>query len=113
MVFPINADGESGIQAKDVSCALSVAQKEMEAFFEQQRQRNVPYGISGNRDIKYALPSHKVNQIDGVRSNYPPHNTMQRGEEDFAPSTEFQGENQPVFTQVNVRDEGNCVYLMK
>ncbi|KAI3468064.1 hypothetical protein Pfo_024727 [Paulownia fortunei] len=110
-------DGESGIQAKDVSCAFSVVQRElelpqsscatgkgsnqvyMETFYEQQHQRNVPYGNSGNRDVKSALPSQKVNQIDGVRGRYPRHNDMQRGPEDFAPSADFQGENQPVIRQ--------------
>ncbi|KAL8063134.1 hypothetical protein ABFX02_01G007900 [Erythranthe guttata] len=90
-------DGESGIQAKDVSCALTVAQRELElpqstcgtgngynrlyiqAPYEQQYQRNVPYGNSDNRDIKSFV----------------------------APSADFQGENQPVFTQANVHDEAD------
>ncbi|KAL0330503.1 UNVERIFIED_CONTAM: hypothetical protein Sradi_5037000 [Sesamum radiatum] len=72
-------DGESGIHGKDVSCAFTVVPRElelpqsscatgkgsnqvfMEAFYEQQHQRNAPYGNPGNRGIS-ALPSEKANQ---------------------------------------------------
>ncbi|KAL6534050.1 hypothetical protein OROHE_013883 [Orobanche hederae] len=115
-------DGESGIQARDFSCALSVVQKEQElpqsssatgkgpnqvlmvALSEQQRQRNVQCGTSGNRDIKAALPFQKVNQLDGI-SSHPRHNDMQRGPGDAAPSADFQGENQPVIPPANVHYE--------
>lgn len=128
--FSVNADGESGIQDKDVSCALTVVRRElelpqsscatgkgsnqvfMEAFYEQQHQRNVPYGSSGNRDINSALPSQRVNQVDGVRGMYPRHNDMQRESEDFAQSAGFQGENQPVLPQAKVHDEGTCLCSM-
>lgn len=97
-------DGESGIQVKDVSCALTVAQGELEApqsscatgkgsnqvlveaLYEQQHKRNMPYGNLGSRDFD---PSCKANQL------YPhPH-------EDFAQSTDFQGENQPVLPEAH------------
>ncbi|KAL6502051.1 hypothetical protein OROGR_027184 [Orobanche gracilis] len=115
-------DGESGIQAWDFSCALSVVQKEQElpqsspatgkgpnqvlmlALSEQQSQRNVQCGTSGNRDIKAALPFQKVNQLDGI-SIHPRHNDMPRGPGDAAQSADFQGENQPVIPPANVHYE--------
>ncbi|KAK6140720.1 hypothetical protein DH2020_025538 [Rehmannia glutinosa] len=114
-------DGESGIQAKDFSCAFSVVQKELElpqsscatgkgSNQVEQHRRNVPYGTSGNRDIKAAHASHKVNQIDVIRGRYPRHIDMPRGPEDFAPSADFQGENQPVMPPANVHDEGNGAF---
>ncbi|KAL2237232.1 UNVERIFIED_CONTAM: hypothetical protein Sindi_0914900 [Sesamum indicum] len=63
-------DGESGIHGKDVSCAFTVVPRELElpqsscatgkgsnqvfieAFYEQQHQRNVPYGNPGNRGFQ-------------------------------------------------------------
>ncbi|XP_057799675.1 E3 ubiquitin ligase PQT3-like isoform X3 [Salvia miltiorrhiza] len=87
-------DGESGIQANDVSCAITVAQRELEvpqsscatgkgsnqvlteALYEQ-RHRNVPYGNTGSRDF-----------------------------EDFAQST-FQGENQPVHLEAKSQGEAD------
>ncbi|KAL0394226.1 UNVERIFIED_CONTAM: hypothetical protein Slati_4388800 [Sesamum latifolium] len=63
-------DGESGIHGKDVSCAFTVVPRElelpqsscatgkgsnqvfMEAFYEQQHQRNVPYGNPSNRGFQ-------------------------------------------------------------
>ncbi|KAL3655789.1 hypothetical protein CASFOL_000185 [Castilleja foliolosa] len=115
-------DGESGIQAKDFSCALSVVQKDLkfiqsscatgkgsnpvhtEAFYNQQRQRNVPFGTSDNRDIKSNFPPLKVNQVDNM-SGYPHINNMQRRPGDLEPSADFQGENQPVIPLANVHYE--------
>lgn len=104
ILSPVNVDGESGIQVKDVSCALTVAQRELEApqsscatgkgsnqvlveaSYEQQHKRFTPYGNLGSRDFD---PSCKANQL------YPhPH-------EDFAQSTDFQGENQPAFPEAH------------
>ncbi|KAH6826300.1 hypothetical protein C2S53_012261 [Perilla frutescens var. hirtella] len=104
-------DGESGIQVKDVSCAVTVAQRElevpqsscatgkgsnqvlMEALYEQQHQRNMPYG---SRD-----------QLDGVRGTSPHHNDMLRESEDFAQSSDFQGENQPVLPEAKCHGEAD------
>lgn len=107
ILSPVNVDGESGIQVKDVSCALTVVQRELEApqsscatgkgsnqvlVEEQQHKRNMPYGNLGSRDFD---PSCKANQL------YPhPH-------EDFAQSTDFQGENQPVLPEAH--GEGTCL----
>ncbi|CAA0841924.1 DWNN domain- a CCHC-type zinc finger [Striga hermonthica] len=117
-------DGESGIEARDFSCAPSVVQKELElpqsssatgkgsnqvykeAFFEQQCQRNVPVCASGIREVKSAVPSQKVNQIDDM-SGYYCHDGMRSEPEDFVPSADFQGENQPVIPLTNVHDEAD------
>ncbi|GER35381.1 RING/U-box superfamily protein [Striga asiatica] len=117
-------DGESGIQAREFSCAPSVVQRELEfpqsssatgkgsnqvykdTFFEQQHQRNVPFGTSVSKDIKPAFPSQKVNQTDGL-SGYPRHTDMRSGPEDFAMSADFQGENQPVIPLANVHFEAD------
>ncbi|KAL3650725.1 hypothetical protein CASFOL_007128 [Castilleja foliolosa] len=115
-------DGESGIQAKEFSCAPSVVQKELEfpqsyyatgkgsnlvhteAFYDQQVQRKFPFGTTGNRDRKSAFPPQKVNQVDNM-SGYPRHNNMQRRPGDHEPSADFQGENQPVIPLANVHNE--------
>ncbi|GER51652.1 RING/U-box superfamily protein [Striga asiatica] len=108
-------DGESGIQARDFSCAPSVVQTATgkgsnqvykELFFEQQCQRNVRVRAPGSREVKSALPSQKANQIDDM-SGYYCHDGMRSGPEDFVPSADFQGENQPVIPPTNVHYEAD------
>lgn len=108
-------DGESGIQANDISCALTVAQREpevpqsscatgigsnqvlTEASFEQ-RQRNVPYG--------------NAVRLDAIRGTHPYHIDMLRESEDYAQSTDFQGENQPILLEAKSHGEGTCLCSM-
>ncbi|KAL3844282.1 hypothetical protein ACJIZ3_001685 [Penstemon smallii] len=115
-------DGESAIQAKDVSCALTVVQRELEmpqsscatgkgsnqvmteSYYDHPHQRNVPSGNTGDRNIKSVFPSQKLKEMEALNGGYP----YQRGSEDLTPSTGFQGENQPVvLPQTNVHGEAD------
>lgn len=115
VTFLVNVDGESGIQANDVSCALTVAGRVLEtpqsssATGKGSNQVLMPYGNPGSR------ASDPANQLLAARGTYPHDNDMQRDSEDFAQSTDFQGENQPVLPEVKSHGEGTCrcsmVYL--
>ncbi|KAL8501860.1 hypothetical protein ACS0TY_021103 [Phlomoides rotata] len=116
-------DGESGIQAKDFSCVLSVVQRgyelpqsscatgkgsnqvSTEPVYDQRHWRSMAYWDSGNKDLNSGLQSRKANQLDNARGMHPHHNGI-RETEDFAQSADFQGENQPVLPQSRVHDEG-------
>lgn len=127
-IFPpsVNADGESGIQAKDVSCVLTVAQREhelpqsscatgkgsnqvtMEPLYDQRHWRSTAYWDSCNRDLNSGLQSQKANQLDNARGMRPHQNDI-RETEDFAQSADFQGENLPFLPQAKVHVEGTCL----
>ncbi|KAM7510750.1 hypothetical protein LguiB_009625 [Lonicera macranthoides] len=95
-------DGESGIQALDFSCAVTIGQKEfdlphsssatekgsnqiMGGFFPESRIRK--NASLESKALKLASSSHKVKQIDGE---------IQSGPQDLASVSDFQGENQPL-----------------
>lgn len=115
VTYPVNVDGESGIQANDVSCNITVARRVVEApqsssaTGKGSNQVPTPYGKPGSRAFD---PSWKANQLDAVRGIYPHDNDMQRDAEDFAQSTEFQGENQPALPEVKSHGEGTCLCAM-
>ncbi|KAA8546216.1 hypothetical protein F0562_003045 [Nyssa sinensis] len=84
-------DGESGIQAKDVSCAVTIP----------QREPDLPLSPSATEK-----GSNQVKQIDGERVGYAHHADPLSGPEDLADVPDFQGENQPVdFPQARVPEE--------
>lgn len=114
--FPANVDGESGIHANDVSCTITVARRVVEApqsssaTGKGSNQVPTPCGNPGSRTFD---PSGKTNRLDAaVRGTYPYDNDIQRECEDFAQSTEFQGENQPALPDVKSHGEGTYLSLL-
>ncbi|KAK3023350.1 hypothetical protein RJ639_042748 [Escallonia herrerae] len=120
-------DGESGIQAKDVSCAVTIFRKEPnvplsssatgkgsnqiigESYYESRKYAS--FERSGNsgtgKSLKSAPSSKKTNQIDREKSGYAHHVDFQSRPEDLAGGADFQGENQPFsLPHIHVHEEG-------
>uniref|UniRef100_A0A5B7CCE2 Putative E3 ubiquitin-protein ligase RBBP6-like isoform X2 n=1 Tax=Davidia involucrata TaxID=16924 RepID=A0A5B7CCE2_DAVIN len=133
-------DGESGIQVKDVSCAVTILQREpdlphsssatekgsnqvmAESVYESLIRNNASLAGSGSRTrnlgagktLKSAPLSHKVKQIDGERVGYAHHGDLLSGPEDLAAVPDFQGENQPLdFPQIRVPEEADSTIKKK
>ncbi|XP_028089255.1 E3 ubiquitin ligase PARAQUAT TOLERANCE 3-like isoform X2 [Camellia sinensis] len=124
-------DGESGIQAKDFSCAVTILQREpnmplspsatekgsnqimTESVYESRIKKNVSLGGSGShtsnlgssKALKSAPLSHKLKQTDGERVGYAHHEVFRSGDDSEA-CPDFQGESQPHnFPQSHVHEE--------
>ncbi|CAL5434706.1 unnamed protein product [Camellia sinensis] len=124
-------DGESGIQAKDFSCAVTILQREpnmplspsatekgsnqimTESVYESRIKKNVSLGGSGShtsnlglsKALKSAPLSHKLKQTDGERVGYAHHEVFRNGD-DLEACPDFQGESQPHnFPQSHVHEE--------
>ncbi|KAK2989449.1 hypothetical protein RJ640_018767 [Escallonia rubra] len=120
-------DGESGIQAKDVSCAVTILRKEPnvplsssatgkgsnqiigESYYESRKYASFEgSGNSGTgKSLKSAPSSKKTNRIDREKSGYAHHVDFQSRPEDLAGGADFQGENQPFsLPHIHVHEEG-------
>ncbi|KAK3041744.1 hypothetical protein RJ639_000668 [Escallonia herrerae] len=120
-------DGESGIQAKDISCAVTIFRKEPnvplsssatgkgsnqiigESYYESRKYASFEgSGNSGTgKSLKSGPSSKKTNQIDRVKSGYAHHVDFQSRPEDLAGGADFQGENQPFsLPHIHVHEEG-------
>ncbi|XP_057957814.1 E3 ubiquitin ligase PARAQUAT TOLERANCE 3-like isoform X2 [Malania oleifera] len=114
-------DGESGIQMKDVSCAVSIHRREpdlphspsvtgkgsnqinAESAYESKIRNNASIGGTGprivpfgeGRSFKAVSSSLKSQQIKAVRNGSSHPVDVKSGTQDLAAVTDFQGENQP------------------
>lgn len=111
-------DGESGIQAKDVSCGVTILQREpephsssatgrgsnqnmVESAYDIQIKNNTFMGGSGtcannlgvNNPLKAPPMLHKINKMDGERRGSCHPVDIKRRPEDLATFDDFQGES--------------------
>ncbi|CAL5439587.1 unnamed protein product [Camellia sinensis] len=107
-------DGESGIQAKDFSCAVTILQREpnmplspsaTEKGSNQIMTESVYDNLGSSKALKSAPLSHKLKQTDGERVGYAHHEVFRSGD-DLEACPDFQGESQPHnFPQSHVHEE--------
>ncbi|CAL5434708.1 unnamed protein product [Camellia sinensis] len=107
-------DGESGIQAKDFSCAVTILQREpnmplspsaTEKGSNQIMTESVYDNLGSSKALKSAPLSHKLKQTDGERVGYARHEVFRSGD-DLEACPDFQGESQPHnFPQSHVHEE--------
>ncbi|GLT97222.1 hypothetical protein SLE2022_147950 [Rubroshorea leprosula] len=116
-------DGESGIQAKDVSCAISILQKEHhlppsssatgrgsnQVAIESIGGTDSPANpLAEDEKIKLLPLSLKLQQVDQERDGSAHHVELKNGPENSADFADFQGESQPIHEEAesNIKTKG-------
>ncbi|KAK9274001.1 hypothetical protein L1049_018815 [Liquidambar formosana] len=133
-------DGESGIQAKDISCAVTVLQREpdllhspsatgkgsnqimAESAYELPLRNNVSVGgtascinhLGSGKSLKSARSLHNIKQINGERDGFTHLAGFKSGPQDLVAVSDFQGENQPItLPQTHVHEEADSTIKKK
>ncbi|XP_059662039.1 E3 ubiquitin ligase PQT3-like [Cornus florida] len=130
-------DGESGIQAKNASCAVTIFRREpdlplspsatekgsnqimAESVYQSLHRDNTSFVGSGSRTnnlgagkaLKSAYLSQQVKQLDGERIGISHRADFRSAHEDLTAVLDFQGENQPVnLPQTRVHEEADSTF---
>ncbi|XP_057985804.1 E3 ubiquitin ligase PARAQUAT TOLERANCE 3 isoform X2 [Hevea brasiliensis] len=108
--FGYAPDGESGIQVKELSCAVSVHQREAVLPHSPCATRRGSNQIMGKSVSGKSSLCHKLKQLDAEKHGSRHPVDLERGAEDLV--SEFQGENQPLHEEAEStikKKRGSCV----